>query len=139
MTVKTFFAPPKSISCQYSTSDNTEDSTPFRSSAPKLISRQGGVSKLGPSLETRLLNYSCSLLLKRPSLSLYNPSARTKRKIQPILLRRRIYWSVTLQWMSYCRMSVCCGNGFTEPLRINVTYSYGMLATDMGHEHYLLD
>jgi hypothetical protein len=36
-----------------------------------------------------------SLLFKRPSLSLYNPSARTPQKTRSVLLRRRVYWSVT--------------------------------------------
>jgi hypothetical protein len=33
-------------------------------------------------------------ILERLSLSFYNPSARTRQKTQPLLLRKRVYWSV---------------------------------------------
>jgi hypothetical protein len=34
-------------------------------------------------------------------------------------LRRSVYWSVTQQWMSYCRVRGCCVNVFTESLPSN--------------------
>jgi hypothetical protein len=42
---------------------------------------------IGPRLHT-----GWSRLL---TMSFYNPSARTTQKTQPLLLRRRVYWSVT--------------------------------------------
>jgi hypothetical protein len=30
-----------------------------------------------------------------------------------------VYWSVTWQWISYCRERLCCGNVFTDPLPSN--------------------
>jgi hypothetical protein len=50
ITHEVFFAPPNSLSCHYSTAANSEDSTQFNSSAPKLKLRQAGVSKLDSSL-----------------------------------------------------------------------------------------
>jgi hypothetical protein len=45
-------------------------------------------------LYSTALDYFYYSYYKRPSLSLYNPSAWTPRK-EPVLLRRRVYWSVT--------------------------------------------
>jgi hypothetical protein len=60
---------------------NSEDSTQFNS---KLISRHVGVPKLDSSLHIMLLN-----------TSLYNHFARITQETQSLLLRRRVYWSVT--------------------------------------------
>jgi hypothetical protein len=61
----------------------------FNSSAPKLISRQAGVSKLD------------SQLVLCCWTRLYSHSARAMQKTQHLLLKRRVYWSVAYQWMSY--------------------------------------
>jgi hypothetical protein len=50
-----FFPWPNSFSCPYSATANSEDSTQFNSSAPKLVFRQAGYPKLYPSLPTLLL------------------------------------------------------------------------------------
>jgi hypothetical protein len=76
-------------------------------------------TRLVYSTTTVLYSTTLCLLFKRPSLSIYNPSVRTPRKTQHVLLRRHVYWSVTLQWMSYCHVRVNCGNVFTEPLPSN--------------------
>jgi hypothetical protein len=33
-----------------------------------------------------------------------------------LFLRMCVYWSVTWQWMSYCRVRLCCWNVFSDPL-----------------------
>jgi hypothetical protein len=53
-----FFSQPKFLSCHYSAVANSEDSTQFNFSCPKLISRQAGVSKLDSSLYVAQLNFS---------------------------------------------------------------------------------
>jgi hypothetical protein len=45
-------------------------------------------------LNSAILDY-CSLLFKRPSLSLHKPSVQTPLKTQPVLLRRHVYCSIT--------------------------------------------
>jgi hypothetical protein len=55
---------------------NSEDPTPFNSSAPKLISRKSGVSKLYPSLPIRLLY----CIRSRPLCSFITPRARAPQK-----------------------------------------------------------
>jgi hypothetical protein len=62
ITCEVFFAPSNSLSCPYPATANSEDSTPFNSSAPKLISWQAGVSKLDRSLPSRLGRVFCGLL-----------------------------------------------------------------------------
>jgi hypothetical protein len=51
----------------------------------------GRLASRNSTLHFRLLFYTWSRLL---NVSLHNPSARTTQKTQPILLRRRVYWSV---------------------------------------------
>jgi uncharacterized membrane-anchored protein len=70
----------------YSAAANSEDSTQFNSSAPKLVSRQAGVSKLDSSL----LDYSTRSRLL--TVSFYNHSARTTQKTISLLVRRFVYW-----------------------------------------------
>jgi hypothetical protein len=59
----------------------------------------------------------CSMLLLcsvASSMSFYNPSARATQKTQPSLSMRRVYWSVSYQWTSFCCMHTLRGNVFTE-------------------------
>jgi hypothetical protein len=51
----------------------------------------------------RLLLYTPSRLLTVPS---YNSSARILRKTSSSIVKNSFYWSVTYQWMSYCRVCV---------------------------------
>jgi hypothetical protein len=72
------------FSCHYSAVINSEDSTPFSSSAPTLISWQAGVSKLDSSLPTTTLGrvfWLCPFISPR-----HEPHGK-----QPLLLRRHVY------------------------------------------------
>jgi hypothetical protein len=72
-----FFSQPNFFLCNYSEIANSEDSTQFNSSAPKLISWQVGVSKLNSSR-----HYYCSLL---PN-TFYNHFARTTQKTTSVVM-----------------------------------------------------
>jgi hypothetical protein len=64
------------LSCHYSAAANSEDSTQFNSSAPKLISRQAGI----PKHESSLLDLTTTLYSVALSVPFYNPSALTTQK-----------------------------------------------------------
>jgi hypothetical protein len=72
---------------------------------------------VGWRVETRL--YSSTRLGRVFWLSFYNPSARATQKKQPVLLRRRVYWSVAYQWTSFCCTRALRENVFTESLPSN--------------------
>jgi hypothetical protein len=69
------------LSCHYSAAANSEDSTEFNSSAPKLISRQAGVSKLDSPLSSLLCTTLCCRTL------LYNHFTRTSRKTPSYIVK----------------------------------------------------
>jgi hypothetical protein len=113
----------------------------FYSSVPKLISREAGVSEL---YSTRLLFSTTPFRLL--TVSFYNPSARTTQKTQPLLLTRRVYWSVISQWTSFCYMCTFSGNVLTESFPSNwytlqVIFSISRCITkhclETNHHHIL--
>jgi hypothetical protein len=116
ITHEAFFSQPNSLYCPYSATANSEDSTPNNSSAPKLISRQAGVSKLDRSLPTLLL---CFYYLVASSVSFYNPSARTTQKTQPLLLTRRVTAPLPINKRPVVPRVCFCGNVFSESLPSN--------------------
>jgi hypothetical protein len=107
------------IYCHYSAAANSEDSAQFNSSATELISRKVSVSKLDFALSTTVLQsfyFLFSTTSRLPTVPFITPRHGPHGKHRLLLLRMRVYWSVTYQWMSACRVRVCCGNVFTESL-----------------------
>jgi hypothetical protein len=108
------------LSCHYSATANSENSTQFNSSAPKLISWQAGVSKLDSSL----FDY-CSLLFSiaehYPITSLHEPHRKQSLAMDVLFLCA--YACAGMCLLSRLAMDVCSGST-TPAFRSHVTICF---------------